>query len=179
MVTTVTHITARALLAGMVLPVTVREQARAILQDIEAGFAPFLVNQSHALGVGMVLGLQAADALSPELLKGLQNVFRAAQRAMLDQLAARVVSNLHAPVLMDEKAAFSAFHVRMTKKEVEAVQGGRYNEGWTEGAHAAWFARSDLARAEVRPVNGACGACGHAVEEPTALPLVVPAYAGA
>lgn len=175
MVTSVTHITARALLAGMVLPATVREQARAILQDIEAGFAPFLVNQSHALGVGMVLGLQAADALSPELLKGLQNVFKAAQRAMLDQLAAKAASSLHAPVLMDEKAAFSAFHVRMTKKEVEAVQGGRYNEGWTEGAHAAWFARSDLARAEVRPVNGACGACGHPVEVPPALPQAVPA----
>lgn len=164
MVVTVTHITARALLAGMELPAGIREQARAIVQNIEDSFAPFLVNQYHSVGLGMVLGLQLGQALSVAQLDGLREVFKAAQRACLDQLAAKAATNLHAPVLFDERAAFSAFHVRSTKKEVEQQpKNGSYNDGWTSGAQEGWFARSDLARAEARPVNGACGACGHAL----------------
>ena len=76
------------------------------------------------------------------------SVFKQAERARLDELAENANRNLHAPVLMDEKAALSAFHFRRTRKEVEAQpKSGSFNDGWTTGAHDAWFARADLARA--------------------------------
>lgn len=130
------------------LPQEIYEQAALVLHQIHAAFAPFLANQGCSQGAGLVMGLVAVKARSKEQGEALLDIFKAAERVKLDELAENAARNLHAPVLMDEKAAFSAFHFRMTKKEVEAQpKSGSYNDGWTTGAHEAWLARSDLARA--------------------------------
>lgn len=136
-----------ARLHRLCLPQEIYEQAALVLHQIHAAWAPFLANHGCAHGEGLVMGLVAVKARSPEEGRALLELFKTAERVKLDELAENAARSLHAPVLMDEKAAFSAFHFKMTKKEVEAQpKSGSYNDGWTTGAHAAWFARADLAR---------------------------------
>ncbi|RJX82269.1 hypothetical protein [Pseudomonas sp. LS-2] len=144
-----------AQLSTLELPPEVYEQAAQTLHQIHTSFAPFQANLGFAQGNGLVMGLVAAKAHSVQQGQVLLDVFKRAERLKLDELAESAARNPHAPVLMNEKAAFSAFHFRMTKKEVEAQpKSGSYNDGWTTGAHEAWFARADLARAAARQVDG-------------------------